>query len=219
MAAGLPVLGLNRVPLFLRSVFFAETFRPFLAETFWSLKHFDHLSNSGIESRHNSVFSLYFQTFWPKWLDFFRSFQKRFSLWPRKNSLNSRSTVCCSSSSDHDEHMRLCRCTGNWVCVFRWTIIYLLTRDCYASFCLAFSSPQWGWRHQTFTWFLDSLRVFVFVSCAMTSVTAFFQFFDLKFIVTRLFLSVRNRKQRAQDQSKSFNVRPWLRHWHTFFAR
>ena len=30
-------------------------------------------------------FSLYFLTFWPKSLDFFRSFQKRFSLWPKSD--------------------------------------------------------------------------------------------------------------------------------------
>jgi len=30
-------------------------------------------------------FSLYFETFWPKWLCFFRPFQKRFGLWPKKN--------------------------------------------------------------------------------------------------------------------------------------
>jgi len=45
--------------------FFAETFRSFLAETFWSLKHFGHLSHSCVKTRHKSVFSLYFQTFWP----------------------------------------------------------------------------------------------------------------------------------------------------------
>jgi len=34
------------------------------AEKFWSLKHFGHLSHSGITTRRSSVFSLYFQTFW-----------------------------------------------------------------------------------------------------------------------------------------------------------
>jgi len=29
-------------------------------------------------------FSLYFQTFWRKWLNFIRSFQKHFGLWPKK---------------------------------------------------------------------------------------------------------------------------------------
>jgi len=28
---------------------------------------------------------LYFQTFWPKWLNFFRSFRKHFGLWPEKS--------------------------------------------------------------------------------------------------------------------------------------
>jgi len=28
--------------------------------------------------------SLYYQTFWPKWLNFFRSFQKHLGLWPKK---------------------------------------------------------------------------------------------------------------------------------------
>jgi len=60
------------------------------AEKFWSLKHFDHLSHSCIKTHHNSVFSLYFQTFSPKWLNFFRSFQKRFSLWPKKTACRAR---------------------------------------------------------------------------------------------------------------------------------
>jgi len=30
-------------------------------------------------------FSLYFQAFWSQWLNFFRSFQNRFTLWPKKN--------------------------------------------------------------------------------------------------------------------------------------
>jgi len=34
---------------------FAETFRSFFAETFLSLKRFDHLSNSCIKTPHNSV--------------------------------------------------------------------------------------------------------------------------------------------------------------------
>jgi len=37
-------------------MFFSETFRSFLAETFWSLKHFGHLSHSYIKTRHKSVF-------------------------------------------------------------------------------------------------------------------------------------------------------------------
>ena len=31
-------------------------------------------------------FSLYFQTFWPKWLNLFPSFQKRFGPWPKKKT-------------------------------------------------------------------------------------------------------------------------------------
>ena len=45
------------------TVFFAETFRSFLAETFWSRKNFGHLSHSCIKTRPKGVFSLYFQTF------------------------------------------------------------------------------------------------------------------------------------------------------------
>jgi len=30
------------------------------------------------------LISLYFWTFWPKWLNFLQSFQKRFGLWPKK---------------------------------------------------------------------------------------------------------------------------------------
>jgi len=50
-------------------LFFAETFRSFL------LRHFGHLSHSCIETCHNSVFSLFLQTFWPKWLNFFGHFK------------------------------------------------------------------------------------------------------------------------------------------------
>jgi len=34
-------------------------------------------------------FSMYFLTFWPKWLNFFWSFQKRFSLWLKNDKKNS----------------------------------------------------------------------------------------------------------------------------------
>ena len=37
--------------------------------------------------------SQYFQTFWPKWLNFFRSFQKHFGLWP-KNDRKKNQTRC-----------------------------------------------------------------------------------------------------------------------------
>jgi len=63
--------------------FFAETFRSFL------LRHFGHWNISVIcftvlLKLAISVFSLYFQTFSPKWLNFFRSLEKRYSLWPKK---------------------------------------------------------------------------------------------------------------------------------------
>jgi len=45
------------------AVFFAETFRSFFAETFWSLTYFDHLSHSCVKTHHKIFFSLYFQTF------------------------------------------------------------------------------------------------------------------------------------------------------------
>ena len=48
-------------------------------------RHFGHLSHSCIKTCHNSVFSLHFQTFWPKWLNFFWSFKKRLSLLTKKN--------------------------------------------------------------------------------------------------------------------------------------
>jgi len=54
-----------------KPVFSTETFQSFLAETFLSLKHFGHLSHSCHKTCHKSVFSLYFQTFWLKWLIFF----------------------------------------------------------------------------------------------------------------------------------------------------
>jgi len=36
--------------------FFAETFQLFFAETFWSLKHFGHLSRSCVKTRRSSAF-------------------------------------------------------------------------------------------------------------------------------------------------------------------
>jgi len=61
--------------------FLVETFRSFL------LRHFGHLSHSCVKTHHNSVFSLYFQSFWPKWLNFSRSFKKRFGLDRKKTGL------------------------------------------------------------------------------------------------------------------------------------
>ena len=52
--------------------FFAETFRSFFADTFWSLKHFGHLSHSCVKTCCNSVYNLYFQTSWAKWLGHFK---------------------------------------------------------------------------------------------------------------------------------------------------
>ena len=61
-------------------------------------------------------FSLYFQTFWPKWLNFFRSFQKRFGLWPKKNSFLHASTVtrvdCCERKHTRTASKAL---TADWV--------------------------------------------------------------------------------------------------------
>jgi len=37
-------------------LFFAETVRSFFVETFWSLKHFGHLSHSCIKTHYHSVF-------------------------------------------------------------------------------------------------------------------------------------------------------------------
>jgi len=53
---------------------------------FFSLKHFGHLSQSCIKTRRTVFIYLYFQTFWPKWLNFFQSFQKGFGLWPKKRT-------------------------------------------------------------------------------------------------------------------------------------
>ena len=48
-------------------LFFAEAFQWFLVEIFWSLKYFGHLSHSCIKTCHETVLSLYFQTFLLKW--------------------------------------------------------------------------------------------------------------------------------------------------------
>ena len=80
--------------------FFAETFRSFFVETFWSLIHFGHLSHSCIKTHHNSVFSLYIQTLRPKWLNFFRPFQRRFSVWPKKNRFECFCMLCSCNWKD-----------------------------------------------------------------------------------------------------------------------
>jgi len=67
------------------AVSFAETFRSFL------LRHFGHWNISVVcltvvlKLTKTVLFCLYFQMFWPKWLNFFRSFQKRFGLWPKND--------------------------------------------------------------------------------------------------------------------------------------
>jgi len=69
-------------------VFFAETFRSFL------LRHFGHWNISVtcltvvLKLAITVFFSLYFQKFGPKWFNFFRPFQKCFSLWPKKIALH-----------------------------------------------------------------------------------------------------------------------------------
>jgi len=62
---------------------------------FFSLKHFGHLFHGCIKARRIKVFlSMYFQTFWPEWLNFFRSFRKRFGPWPKNSvELDERSLV------------------------------------------------------------------------------------------------------------------------------
>ena len=54
---------------------------------FFSSRHFGHLSHSCIKTPRNRAFSPYFQTFWPKWVNFFRSFQNHFGLWPKNYQL------------------------------------------------------------------------------------------------------------------------------------
>ena len=69
--------------------FFAEHFGHFLLRHFGHLKHFGHLSHSCVKTHRNSVFSLYFQTFWLKWQFFSvisKSFQSMTDKWPKKNS-------------------------------------------------------------------------------------------------------------------------------------
>ena len=49
------------------------------------LRYFGHLLHSCIKTRPKSVFSLYFQTFWPKWLTFFGHF-KNLSVYDQKKA-------------------------------------------------------------------------------------------------------------------------------------
>jgi len=58
-----------------------------VAETFWSFV------SVVLKLTVTVFFSLYFQTFWPKRLYFFRSFQNQFGLWPKKNR-SVQHTIC-----------------------------------------------------------------------------------------------------------------------------
>jgi len=64
-------------------VFFRWDISVIFAETFWSPKHFGHLSHSCIELAVKVFSSLYFQTFWPKLLNFFGHF-KNISVYDQK---------------------------------------------------------------------------------------------------------------------------------------
>jgi len=78
--------------------FFADTFRSFL------LRHFGHWNLSAIcltvvlKLAVAVCFSLYFQIFWPKWLNFFWSFQNDFGPWPKKNSVRIWARDCVVTS-------------------------------------------------------------------------------------------------------------------------
>jgi len=45
----------KKYDLYNKPAFIAETFWPFFGETFWSLRHFGHLSHSCIKTHRNSV--------------------------------------------------------------------------------------------------------------------------------------------------------------------
>ena len=61
--------------------FFTETFRSFVCGDIWVI------CLTVVLKLAVAVFiSLYFQTFSPKWRNFFRSFQKNFRLWPKKTA-------------------------------------------------------------------------------------------------------------------------------------
>jgi len=65
-----------------------ETLLSFFAETFWLLRCFGHLSHSYVKTCHSSAhyISLYLQTFWLKWLNFFGNF-KNISVYDWKKQL------------------------------------------------------------------------------------------------------------------------------------
>jgi len=61
----------------------------FFTETFWSLFCRDifvtDISVICLAVVSKLTISVYFQTFWPKWPNFFWSFQRRFGVWPKKH--------------------------------------------------------------------------------------------------------------------------------------
>jgi len=54
--------------------------------------------------------SIYFQTLWPKWLNFFRSFQKHFGPWPKKKQFRSTTELKQKQSYLLAKHFT----TGDW---------------------------------------------------------------------------------------------------------
>jgi len=74
--------------------FFAKAFRSFLAERFWSLKHFGHLSHTCINLKLTTkvFFSLYVEAFWLKSLNFFSVISKAFQSMTKKSCLWSKFT-------------------------------------------------------------------------------------------------------------------------------
>jgi len=92
------------------------------------LSHFGHLSHSCTKLAITVLISLHFQTFWPKWLNFFLSFQKRFGLWPKNPKFRQLSTVsqfCVSNKSG-------------------WQTIYTFNRE-YVTKLQKRSAWNWRW--------------------------------------------------------------------------
>ena len=65
--------------LHLRSCFF-------FAETFFKIFFYWDISVICLTVVIKLTIAVHFQTFWPKWLNFFRLFQKHIGLWPKKTS-------------------------------------------------------------------------------------------------------------------------------------
>ena len=65
-----------RIDAYICLFFFTETFRSFFAETFWSLKHFGHLSHGCIKTLRNNVLAYIFRH--SDWNDFFSVISKSF---------------------------------------------------------------------------------------------------------------------------------------------